>query len=51
MPQLLASELSASALSDLSGHLPNLMLGKIPVQSQLAYGGFPAMAMHNSVCD
>jgi len=30
---------------------PNLMLGKIPVQSQLAHGGFPAMAMHNSVCD
>ncbi len=51
MPQLLASELSASALSDSSGQLPNLLLGTIPVQSQLAHGKFPAMAMHNSICE
>ena len=31
MPQLLASELSASALSDSSGQLPDLLLGTSPV--------------------
>ena len=51
MPQLLASELSASALSDSSGELPNLLLGRSPVESELAHGTFPAMTMNNSVCD
>ncbi len=51
MPQLLASELSASALSDSSGELPEMLLGKSLVESQLAHGTFPAMTMNNSVCD
>ncbi len=51
MPQLLASELSASALSDSSGQLPDLLLGTSPVQSQLARGACPAMTTNNSVCD
>ena len=49
MPQLLASELSASALSDSSGHLPNLLLGKRPVELQLAH--VSAMTMSNCICD